>query len=253
MQIKGNTFVITGAAEGIGFYISSSLASQGANIVMVDINESALNNANEIVSKNSANLKTVVADVTDENDVKKIFSIAIDEFGAVDGLINNAGIIRDALLVKATNNKIVGFMTLKQWQEVIDLNLTGVFLCGREVAKVMIENDNSGVIINISSVAQAGNIGQSNYSAAKAGVSTLGVTWAKELSRYNIRVATIAPGLFDTKLVKSMKKEAYDRLVSQIPLKRTGKLEEIANSVSFIINNDYFTGRTLELDGGWRL
>ncbi len=132
-------------------------------------------------------------------------------------------------------------------------NLTGVFLCGREAATRMIESGTHGAIINVSSVSRAGNRGQSNYSAAKAGVAALTVVWAKELARHGIRAAAIAPGVFETDMVAAMKPEAYERIVGAVPLGRTGQLKEMADAVSYIFGNDYFNGRVLELDGGLRV
>jgi len=144
-------------------------------------------------------------------------------------------------------------LSLEQWQQVIDINLTGVFLCGREAATSMIRNDKGGVIINISSISRAGNVGQSNYAAAKAGVAALTTTWARELARYKIRSAAIAPGVFETEMVASLKPEAHERITSAVPLARTGSVEELAHAVQFIIENDYLSGRIVELDGGLRL
>jgi len=144
-------------------------------------------------------------------------------------------------------------MSLAQWQAVIDVNLTGVFLCTREVAAKMIELKNEGAIVNISSISRAGNMGQANYSAAKAGVAADTVVWAKELARYGIRVAGVAPGFIETEMTASMKPEALEKMTSGIPLKRMGKPAEIAHSVAYILENDYYTGRILELDGGLRL
>jgi len=142
---------------------------------------------------------------------------------------------------------------MAQWQAVIDVNLTGVFLCGREAAKHMVNAAVPGVIINLSSVSRAGNFGQSNYAAAKAGVATLTVTWAKELARYSIRVAAIAPGVFGTDMVASMKPEALERMLQSVPLRRSGDMAEISHTVRYLIENDFFTGRVLEIDGGLRV
>ena len=135
----------------------------------------------------------------------------------------------------------------------IDVNLTGVFLCGRETATKLIELDKAGVIINLSSVSRAGNMDQSNYSATKSGVATLAVTWAKELARYQIRSAAIAPGFIGTDMITSMKPEALAKMTAQIPLGRVGEPSEIAQTVAFIFENEYITGRVFEIDGGIRM
>lgn len=257
MIVEKQNIIVTGAGRGLGLEISRSLLKQGASVVMTDIDVAALDQAveqcAELAHESGGRCLARKSDVADEQDVANLFDESEKVFGPVTGLINNAGILRDAMLVKAKNGEIIDRMSLDSWQAVIDVNLTGVFLCGREAATRMIESQGSGVIINISSVSQAGNPGQSNYAAAKAGVSALTVTWARELARHNIRVAAIAPGVFETDMVTSMKPEAYDRFLQAIPLKRTGTLEELADAVNFIIKNDYFTGRALELDGGLRL
>ena len=174
-------------------------------------------------------------------------------FGRLDGLINNAGIVRDGLLVKVKDGQVVGKMTLAQWQAVIDVNLTGVFLCAREAAQRMIQRAVGGVIVNLSSISRAGNVGQTNYTAAKAGVAAMTVVWAKELARYGIRVGAVAPGFIRTPMVESMKPEALAKMTSPIPLGRLGEPQEIAHAVGFIFENELFTGRCLEVDAGLRM
>jgi len=167
--------------------------------------------------------------------------------------VNNAGIVRDGLLVKVKDGVVVGEMSLDQWNAVIAVNLTGVFLCGREAATQMIELGNGGVIVNISSVSRLGNLGQSNYSAAKAGVESMAVVWAKELARYGIRTGSVAPGFTHTDILTAMRPDVLEKLTDTVPLRRLGEPEEIADAVRFIFENDFFTGRCLELDGGFRV
>ena len=253
MDVAGKTFVVTGAARGLGLAITQSLASQNANVMMADMDEAALNDALGSLPENTGKQAVIAANVTNETDVKALFDAAETQLGAVSGLVNNAGILRDGMLVKVKEGKVVDRMSLDVWQSVIDVNLTGVFLCGREAAERMIGSGEKGVIVNISSISRAGNVGQSNYAAAKAGVVALTTTWAKELARYGIRSAAIAPGVFETEMVASMKPEARERFVQMIPAKRTGAVEELADAVNFIVKNDYYTGRVLELDGGLRV
>jgi 3-oxoacyl-[acyl-carrier protein] reductase len=156
-------------------------------------------------------------------------------------------------LIKYKDGELLSKMSLENWQAVIDVNLTGVFLCGREAAERMVKLGSKGVIINISSISRAGNMGQTNYSAAKAGVQAMAVAWAKELSRYGIRAASIAPGFINTEMVQAMKPEALAKLSAGIPLKRVGEPDEIAQTVEFILENDYVSGRCFEIDGGLRL
>jgi 3-oxoacyl-[acyl-carrier protein] reductase len=194
-----------------------------------------------------------VANVSVEAEVEAVFNNIVSDFGAVHVLINNAGILRDGLLLKAKDGVVTAKMELSQFQSVIDVNLTGVFLCGREAAVKMVESGEGGVIINMSSVARAGNMGQTNYAAAKAGVVAMTTTWAKELGRFGIRVGAIAPGVIRTKMTDAMKPEAKERLVKMKPVGRLGEAEEIAHTAKYIIENDFFTGRVVEVDGGIRL
>lgn len=135
----------------------------------------------------------------------------------------------------------------------IDVNLTGVFLCGRAAAGFMAEGAGGGVIVNISSLSRAGNMGQSNYSASKAGVAAMTVTWARELARYGVRVAAIAPGFINTDMVAQMRPEILEGLVKQVPLRRLGEQDEIASTVAFILENDFVSGRVMDIDGGARI
>ena len=159
-------------------------------------------------------VRTYQGNVADEATVEQIFGFIAEDFGAIDGLINNAGILRDGLLLKFKDGEIQSKMSLAQFQSVIDVNLTGVFLCGREAAALMVKTGRKGVIINMSSVARAGNMGQTNYAASKAGVVAMTVTWARELGRYGIRVGAIAPGVIRTAMTDAMKPEARERLVA---------------------------------------
>jgi 3-oxoacyl-[acyl-carrier protein] reductase len=254
LEIKNNTFVITGAAQGLGEAIALSLSRQGAKIALLDVNAEKLDQVQaRCVEAGAAECFAFTCDVASETSVARSFASIEEHLGAISGLVNNAGILRDGLLVKVKDGEIVDRLSLEQWQQVIDINLTGVFLCGREAASSMIRNQQQGVIINISSISRAGNIGQSNYAAAKSGVAALTNTWARELARYQIRCAAIAPGVFETEMVASMKPEAHERITSAVPLQRTGAVEELAHAIRFIVENDYYTGRILELDGGLRL
>ncbi len=253
MQIKNNTFVITGAAQGLGEAISVALAKRGAKLALLDVNAERLDQTLAACKREGSDSYAFTCDVADETSVRRCFASIEEHLGAISGLVNNAGILRDGMLVKVKDGEIVDRLSLEQWQQVIDINLTGVFLCGREAATSMIRNDDGGVIVNISSISRAGNTGQSNYAAAKAGVAALSTTWARELARYKIRSAAIAPGVFETEMVASLKPEAHERITNAVPLNRTGSVAELAHAVQFIIENDYYSGRILELDGGLRL
>lgn len=253
MDIKNKVVVITGGAQGLGYSMAECFANKGARLALVDMNPDALATAQSQLSEKGVEVKTYTTNVAKEDEVETLFNNIVSDLGGVDCLINNAGITRDGLFIKAKDGKITKRMSIQEWQSVIDVNLTGVFLCGREAATKMIESNTHGVIINISSLSKAGNMGQSNYSAAKAGVAAMTVTWAKELSRYGIRSAGIAPGFIATEMVKSMKPEALEKMANMIPLKRLGEPKEIGMTAVYIAENDYYTGRTIEMDGGMRI
>jgi 3-oxoacyl-[acyl-carrier protein] reductase len=253
MNLKDKVIVVTGGAQGLGRAISVHLAGKGARLALVDLNLEKLEETAQQCGEAGGEGKAYVANIAVEDEVTDLFGQVVSDFGRLDGLVNNAGILRDGLLLKVKDGEIVKRMSLAEWQAVIDVNLTGVFLCGREAATKMIELGSPGVIINMSSVSRAGNMGQSNYSAAKAGVATLAVTWGKELARYGIRAAAIAPGFIGTDMIASMKPEALAKMSAQIPLGRVGTPDEIAQTTAFIFENDYVTGRVFEIDGGIRL
>jgi len=253
MDLNNKTIVITGAARGLGAAMAARLAGLGCKLALVDLDKDSIEDAANKCRAAGAEVNCYGANVGNEDDVVALFKQVVADFGSVDGLVNNAGITRDALMLKYKDGQQVSKMSLEQWQQVIDVNLTGVFLCGREAAAHMIEQGSKGCIINISSISRAGNMGQTNYSAAKAGVESMAVVWAKELSRYGIRAASIAPGFVNTEMVASMKPEALDKMKAMIPARRMAEPDELAHAVEFILQNDYFNGRCLELDGGLRL
>jgi len=251
-DIAQHHILITGAARGLGFAMARLLAQSGAKISLVDIDAEAVEAALAALQAEGLTCHGYTANVADETSVQNLFNTLKAEHGHLDALVNNAGILRDGLLVKQKEGELLT-LSLAQWQAVIDVNLTGVFLCGREAAAWMVEQQTPGVIVNISSISKAGNLGQSNYSAAKAGVAALTVTWAKELARYGIRVAGVAPGFIETEMTASMKPEAIERSLQAVPLKRMGQPQDIAEAVKFILTNDYYSGRILEVDGAMRI
>lgn len=252
MQIKDKLVVITGAGKGIGRAMAQAFAARGAHLALLDVHETDLDQTRSLCATEGVKAAAYRCNVTSETEVTNTFEQIAGDFGRLDVLINNAGILRDAMLVKQDGGQIRK-MSLEQWRAVMDVNLTGVFLCGREAAAHMVRFDNGGVIINLSSVSRSGNIGQSNYAAAKAGVASLTVVWAKELARYGIRTGTIAPGFVFTEILNSMRPEILERVLQQVPLRRGGQPEEVAKAALFIVDNDYFSGRIIELDGGLRL
>jgi 3-oxoacyl-[acyl-carrier protein] reductase len=253
MKIKDKTIVITGAGRGIGRALALRFATQGAHIALLDMNAADLAAATQQCVDLGVRAIAYTVDVSREADISAALDAVVRDFGSLDVIINNAGIVKDALLIKVKDGDVVGKMSLEQWRAVIDVNLTGVFLCAREAAERMIKLAKGGVIINISSISRHGNAGQSNYAAAKSGVASMTVVWAKELARYGIRVGSIAPGFTHTDILASMKPEVLEKVIAPVPLKRLGQPDEIAHAAQFIIENDFFTGRCLDLDGGLRL
>jgi 3-oxoacyl-[acyl-carrier protein] reductase len=253
VELKSRTAVITGAGRGIGRAIALRFAREGANVALVDLDEQALEESRQQCSAHGVTARTYLASVANEDDVTRTMDRVVADFGSLDILVNNAGIIRDALLVKAKDGAVLDKMSLAQWQAVIDVNLTGVFLCGREAAERMIKAGTGGVIVNISSISRHGNAGQGNYSAAKAGVEAMAVVWAKELARFNIRAATIAPGFIATDIVSTMRPEMLEKALRAVPLQRPGTPDEVAATAQFIVENDFITGRCIDLDGGMRV
>ena len=253
MDITGKVIAITGAGRGLGRAIALRLASQGAVLALIDVNRADLEVTEAEVRSRDGRCALFVCNVADEPEVEATFAAIEEHLGALHGLVNCAGILRDGMLIKMKEGKLVEKMSLSQWQAVIDVNLTGTFLCGREGAALMAKGGQGGVIINISSIARAGNIGQSNYAASKAGVASLVVTWGRELARHGIRVMGIAPGVFATDMTAAMKPEAMARMQQAIPVGALGQGEQLAQTVQFILANDYLSGRIIDLDGGLRL
>jgi 3-oxoacyl-[acyl-carrier protein] reductase len=253
MQVKGKTVVVTGAARGIGRAVAAKFAALGGNIALIDLDAQSLTASCAECEAHGVTARPYTANVAVEADVCRVMDVAVRDFGRLDVLVNNAGIIRDGLLVKAKEGTVVETMSLAQWQAVIDVNLTGVFLCGREAAARMVTGGEGGVIVNVSSISRHGNAGQTNYAASKAGVAAMTVVWAKELARYGIRVGAIAPGFIETDILSAMRPDVLEKMLQPVPLRRLGKPEEAAGAIQFIVESDFFTGRCIDLDGGLRL
>ncbi|MGD6801329.1 3-oxoacyl-ACP reductase FabG [Rossellomorea aquimaris] len=238
-RLRGKTAVITGAANGIGLEAARTFKREGANVVIADFNEEAGKKAEEA----NPGVVFVRVDVSDRDSVDSLVQTVIDHFGTIDILINNAGITRDSMLSK---------MTSEQFQQVINVNLTGVFHCTQAVLPYMAEQG-SGKIINTSSVTGTyGNVGQTNYAAAKAGVIGMTKTWAKELARKGINVNAVAPGFTETAMVAEVPEKVIEKMKAQVPMGRLGKPEDIANAYLFLASSesDYVNGHVLHVDGG---
>ncbi len=253
MELKGKTIAVTGAARGIGRALVEDFSAGGADVALIDLRLEDLEEALAACRSHGVTARGYGANVARENEVSFALDRIVDDFGRFDGMVNNAGIVKDALLVKTKEGTVVGKMSLDQWQAVIDVNLTGVFLCGREAAERMIKLGDGGVIVNISSISRLGNVGQSNYTAAKAGVAAMTVVWARELARYGVRVGAVAPGFTHTGILDSMRPELLEKVIAPVPVGRLGLPSEMAHAVRFIFENDFFTGRVIEVDGGLRL
>ncbi len=256
MEIKGSVVLVTGSARGIGYAVAEHFARRGARIVLCDMLEAELaESVAKLAAETGAEVAGFACNVTDAESVAKLYAAVDARFGQVDVAVLNAGIIKDALLIK--KNKETGElglgMTLDQWNAVIGVNLTGVFLTGREAALRMAKKGR-GVIVPISSIARHGNMGQTNYSATKAGVVAMTVAWSKELARFGVRVGAVAPGFIGTEMVlKSMQQEAREKMEKMIPIGRIGRPDEIAHTVQYIVENDYLSGETIDVTGGMRL
>ncbi len=244
MCLTGKTAVVTGGSRGIGRAICIELAKQGANIVVNFSGSEA--KAAEIVKEIEAlgpKAVAIQANVADSTAVESLMKQALEAFGTIDILVNNAGITRDNLLMR---------MKEQEWDDVIDTNLKGVFLCTKAVTRQMMKQ-RAGRIINISSiVGVAGNPGQANYVAAKAGVIGLTKTTAQELASRNILVNAIAPGFITTEMTDALPEEIKETMLKQIPLAKLGQPEDIAKAVVFLASDsaNYITGQTLHIDGG---
>jgi len=246
MEFEGKTAVVTGAGRGgrgIGRSIALELAAGGANIVIADYIEEAAQSVADEVKSAGREAVAVKADVANPEDADRIIKIAVDKFGTVDILINNAGITRDNLILR---------MTEEEWDSVLDVNLKGAFLCTKAAAKYMLRQ-RSGKIVNVASVMGIiGNPGQANYSASKGGIIALTKTTARELGSRGINVNAVAPGFIQTVMTEEMPEQAKKDIESRIPLERLGTPDDVAKVVRFLCSEaaGYVTGQVINIDGG---
>jgi 3-oxoacyl-[acyl-carrier protein] reductase len=244
MQLKGKTAVVTGGSRGIGKSIALELASKGANVVVNYTKniESAEAVVGEIKAMGVSGM-AIKADVSNNAEVENLVNEVLNTFGSIDILVNNAGITRDNLIIR---------MTEKDFDDVINTNLKGAFICTKAVSKVMIKQK-AGKIINISSVVGIiGNAGQSNYAAAKAGLIGFTKSMAKELAKRGINVNAVAPGFIETDMTSKLPEKVKEEFINNIPLTRIGKPQDIAKTVLFLASeySDYITGQVINIDGG---
>lgn len=236
-----NKFIalVTGAVKGIGLAITNKLINEGYFVIMVDIDKAG---GDDLELKNKGNCIFHTCNISQEDEVRSMFAFVLENYGNLDLLVNNAGIIKDNMIWN---------MPADDFDKVIDINLKGTWLMCKEAA-ILMKKQNKGRIVNIASRAWLGNKGQSNYSASKAGIIGLTRVLALELGKYNVCVNAIAPGLIDTPLTQGLKKEVLENLIEAQPTKSIGQPEDIANAVSFLgsYSTNFITGQTLYVDGG---
>jgi 3-oxoacyl-[acyl-carrier protein] reductase len=241
--LKGHTAVITGGGRGIGKAIAVYLAQKGVNIVVVDVNADIAGEASLELEKLGVKTLPLKADVSNSADAASIFAKAVEVFGKVEILINNAGITRDGLLLR---------MKEEDWDAVININLKGTFLCSKEAIKVMAKQ-RYGRVINIASVvAFMGNPGQANYSASKAGIVGLTKTTAKEYASRGITVNAVAPGFITTAMTDALPENIKQEMLKAIPMSKFGTVDDVANAVAFFASPEsgYVTGHVIHVNGG---
>jgi 3-oxoacyl-[acyl-carrier protein] reductase len=245
MQLDSLKIIVTGGAQGMGAHFAKRLHEAGAQVAVGDVAEDKLADLPAAIHRRKL-------DVSNEQDVEGFVKWAAEAMGGLNGVINNAGILRDGLLVKKdrTTGEVTK-LTAAQWNAVIGVNLTGATFMAREFAVHAAQNGlKQGVLVNMSSVARHGNRGQSNYVAAKSALAANTVTWAREFAPFGIRVGAIAPGMVETPMTQGMNQKARDALVAAIPVGRIGNVEDLWLAVKFVIECDYFNGRTIDVDGG---
>jgi 3-oxoacyl-[acyl-carrier protein] reductase len=248
MQLSDLRVIVTGAARGMGAHFAARLSEAGAKVVAADVDEAGLRELPERVERR-------VCNVASEEECAALVQWAHERMGGLNALVNNAGIIRDGLVLREDREtgEIKRFST-KDWHAVLDVNLSGAFFMVREFAYTLAKHKiRPGVIVNMSSVARHGNRGQSNYVSTKAALAANTVTWAREFARYGIRVGAIAPGMVETPMTQGMNQKARDAIVAAIPVGRIGVPEDLWQAVKFVLECDYFNGRTIDVDGGLQM
>ncbi len=250
--LSGKIVIVTGAAAGIGRGTAVRFAAEGATVIGWDVSVDDAEAFAAEMSENGGSGVLESVDVTDSAAVSAAVASVVERWGRVDVLVNNAGIVRDAQLVKYKNGEVVATMTDEQWDAVIAVNLKGVFIGTRAVVPQMIAQG-SGVILNATSVVGLyGNFGQTNYAATKGGVITMTKTWARELGRYGIRVNAVAPGFIATEILSSMPQKVIDSMVGKTPVGRMGQVEDIANAYLWLASDaaTFVHGAVISVDGG---
>ena len=243
MRLHEKVVVVTGAGRGLGAAMAERLADEGARVVVVDIDGEAAQQVSESLTKQGHDNLAIACNVADRTQVFALFRQVKDHFGRLDVLVNNAGITRDAAFLKMTDD---------QWNQVIDVNLTSMFICTQEAARYMVEQQ-SGRIVCISSLSgNEGNFGQANYSAAKAGVIGFVKSLSKELARKGVLINAVSPGFIESEMTAQIPEKVRDKLIARVPQGRGGLPDEVASVVAFLASDDaaYVNGQTLNVNGG---
>ncbi len=245
MQLHDLHIIVTGAARGMGAYFATTLAQAGATVAAGDIDQEGLAALPPGIHRRRL-------DVADSADCDAFVAWAAQTMGGLNGLINNAGILRDGLLVKRDRRTSeLRRLSDEDWRAVLAVNLDGPMFMTRAVAGAMLDaGQRPGVVVNMSSISRHGNRGQSNYSATKAALAATTVTWARELAPQGIRVAAVAPGMVETPMTAGMNQKALEAFVAKIPVGRIGTPHDIWLAVKFVIECDYFNAQTMDVDGG---
>lgn len=254
MEIKGKRIVVTGGAGGIGQATVRLLLRDGVDKVCVlDRDRERLDTfMQELTADQRERAIPYPTDVGRFEEVKRTIDDFSKDGGVIDGLVNNAAVLRDRVMI-GVSGELTKY-PLEEWEDTISSNLNGTFFCTREVAAKMVRRRTRGVIINVSSISAAGNPGQTSYAASKGAIDALTVSWSQELALFGIRVCGLAPGLTDTQMPRtSMNKTRLSKWINQTPMRRMATPDEMAEAIAFIFSSDFFCGRTLALDGGFRL
>ena len=259
LEIQGSIAVITGGGSGIGESVAKYWITQGGKVVLGDIMEEALSRVEKEIQEMGGEVATLVCDVTKEEDSAALAKLAIDKFGAINLVVPCAGIIKDGLFLSPDREtgKITRKMTLDQFQSVLNINVTGVFLTIRECGEQMVNNDCNGLICLISSTGSLGTAGQLNYSSTKAAMSVMPKVIGAEFFRRNlahkIRCVAVAPGYVGTPLVKGMNQKALEKILENVPIKRLVEPEEVASLIGELFRNEAINSEVYFIHGGLRL
>jgi 3-oxoacyl-[acyl-carrier protein] reductase len=250
LRLENSFAIVTGGANGIGRAITKRFITEGAHVAVWDLDTEAAQALEAELDHKYYRFQPV--DVTNPESVEKAAAECASDWGRIDILINNAGILHDAQLVKYKDGAMIESMSLKTFDDVIDVNLRGTFLCTRAVVPYMIKHEFGRVINTTSIVGIYGNFGQTNYAASKSGVIGMTRVWSRELGRYKITVNAVAPGFIETEMVRHMPEKILQMMIERTPLKRLGKPDEIANVFLFLASAEasFITGSVVSADGG---